>query len=182
MQRRILIADNDSTGLALKKLIGADPELQVDEIADGAAALQALSEQNYSIFLVDLMMPSLGGIGLMEEIQKRNLPVPVIVMTGPSSIDRAVQVMRLGAYDILTKPVMLTRYTKMVMTQIIKQQMLRYCSAVEQQPVDRFVLSWDIALSEKEAADYSTCVVLLTFPQRSTKVRSPTRSAIGHAV
>jgi predicted phage terminase large subunit-like protein len=38
--------------------------------------------------------------------------------------------------------------------------MLRYYSAVEQQPTDRLVLSWDIALSEKEAADYSACVVL----------------------
>jgi predicted phage terminase large subunit-like protein len=44
---------------------------------------------------------------------------------------------------------------------IIKRKMLRYYPAVEQQPNDRLVLSWDIALSEKEAADYSACVVLL---------------------
>jgi predicted phage terminase large subunit-like protein len=44
---------------------------------------------------------------------------------------------------------------------IIKRTMLKYYSAVEQRPTDRLVLSWDIALSEKEAADYSACVVLL---------------------
>jgi predicted phage terminase large subunit-like protein len=44
---------------------------------------------------------------------------------------------------------------------IIKRKMLRYYSAVVRQPNDRIVLSWDIALSEKEAADYSACVVLL---------------------
>ena len=44
---------------------------------------------------------------------------------------------------------------------IIKRKMLRYYSAVERRPTDRIVLSWDIALSEKEAADYSACVVLL---------------------
>jgi predicted phage terminase large subunit-like protein len=44
---------------------------------------------------------------------------------------------------------------------IIKRKMLRRYSAVEQRPTDRIVLSWDIALSEKEAADYSACVVLL---------------------
>jgi predicted phage terminase large subunit-like protein len=44
---------------------------------------------------------------------------------------------------------------------IIKRKMLRYYSAVEPRPTDRIVLSWDIALSEKEAADYSACVVLL---------------------
>jgi predicted phage terminase large subunit-like protein len=44
---------------------------------------------------------------------------------------------------------------------IIKRKMLRYYSAVERRPTDRIVLSWDIALSEQEAADYSACVVLL---------------------
>jgi predicted phage terminase large subunit-like protein len=44
---------------------------------------------------------------------------------------------------------------------IIRRKMLRYYSAVEQRPTDRLILSWDIALSEKEAADYSACVVLL---------------------
>ena len=44
---------------------------------------------------------------------------------------------------------------------IIKRKMLRYYSAVERRPIDRIVLSWDIALSENEAADYSACVVLL---------------------
>jgi DNA-binding NtrC family response regulator len=124
MQRRILVADNDSTGLALKKLIVNDPDLHVDDIEDGAAALQALTEQNYSIFLVDLMMPTLGGIGLMEEIQKRNLPVTVIVMTGPSSIDQAVQVMRLGAYDILTKPVD-AHHLRLLVQRVLRERRLQ---------------------------------------------------------
>jgi predicted phage terminase large subunit-like protein len=44
---------------------------------------------------------------------------------------------------------------------IIKRKMLKYYSTVERQPTDRIVLSWDIALSEQEAADYSACVVLI---------------------
>ena len=44
---------------------------------------------------------------------------------------------------------------------IIKRKMLQYYSAVERRPTDRIVMSWDIALDEKEAADYSACVVLL---------------------
>lgn len=124
MQRRILVADSDSTGLALKKLSANDPDLQVDHIGEGAAALQALSEQNYSIFLVDLMMPTLDGIGLMQEIQKRNIPVTVIVMTGPSSIDQAVQVMRLGAYDILTKPVD-AQHLRLVVQRVLRERRMQ---------------------------------------------------------
>src|SRR5262249_46027684 len=61
--------------------------------------------QNYSVLITDLKMPRLDGIQLIQEIQKRRLPVTVIVTTGHGSIDEAVQAMRLGAYDFLTKPV-----------------------------------------------------------------------------
>src|SRR5262245_9975552 len=123
MQRRILVADSDSTCQVLRKLAADDGDLHIDDIGDGNAALQALSEQNYSIFLMDLMMASLGGVRLMEEIQKRNLPVTVIVMTGPSSIDQAVQVMRLGAYDILTKPVD-GHHLRLVVQRVLRERRL----------------------------------------------------------
>ncbi len=124
MQRRILVVDNDSIGLALKKLTGNDPEIQVDDIGDGAAALQALNEHNYSVLLIDLMMSNLGGLGLMEEIQKRCIPVTVIVMTGPSSIEEAVQAMRLGAYDILTKPVD-AQHLRLVVQRVLRERRLQ---------------------------------------------------------
>ncbi len=58
----------------------------------------------YSIVLIDLRMPHLDGMQLIQEIQKQNFPVTVIVMTGHGSIDQAVQAIRMGAYDFLTKP------------------------------------------------------------------------------
>ena len=54
--------------------------------------------------ITDLRMPKLDGMKLIEEIQARRLPVTVIVTTGHGSIDEAVQAMRMGAYDFLTKP------------------------------------------------------------------------------
>ena len=54
--------------------------------------------------ITDLRMPKLDGMKLIEEIQTRRLPVTVIVTTGHGSIDEAVQAMRMGAYDFLTKP------------------------------------------------------------------------------
>src|SRR5262249_27912906 len=58
-----------------------------------------------SIFLTDLKLPGLDGLQLVEEVQKRALPVTVMVFTGYGSIQDAVQAMRLGAYDFLTKPI-----------------------------------------------------------------------------
>src|SRR5204863_2152051 len=71
----------------------------------GEQALRALLEDNYSIVITDLRMPKVDGMQLIKEVQQRGLPVTVIVTTGYGSIDEAVQAIRLGAYDFLTKPI-----------------------------------------------------------------------------
>src|SRR5262245_21419453 len=65
----------------------------------------ALVKRTYSIVVTDLKMPGISGMDLLEEVQKRRLPVSVIVTTGFGSIDEAVRAMRLGATDFLTKPI-----------------------------------------------------------------------------
>src|SRR5262245_25516756 len=105
MQRRILVVEDDElTRRQLKKLLESDPGLTVDTATDGAGALETLSGQNYSLAITDLKLPRLDGMRLIEELQKRRLPVTVIVTTGYGGIDEAVKAMRLGAYDFLTKP------------------------------------------------------------------------------
>jgi DNA-binding NtrC family response regulator len=106
MHRRVLIADDSSTTREqLRVLLAADGDLEVDTVANGKAALEALTGKNYSLFVTDLKMPQMDGMELIERIQQERLPVTVIVMTGFGSIDGAVQAIRLGAYDFLTKPV-----------------------------------------------------------------------------
>jgi DNA-binding NtrC family response regulator len=106
MKRRILVADdNDKIREQMQKLLEADGEVQVDTVGDGEKALAALGKEHYSIFLTDLKMPGRDGIRLIEEVQKRQIPVTSIVMTGFGSVSDAVQAMRLGAADFLTKPV-----------------------------------------------------------------------------
>src|SRR5437016_2303837 len=100
MQRRILIAEDSATTRAqLRQLLEADGAYQVDTTGDGRSALEALNRNHYSFLLTDLRMPQVDGMELMEHIQKKQLPLTVIVMTGFGSIDKAVQAMQLGAYD-----------------------------------------------------------------------------------
>ncbi|MFO0968896.1 MAG: sigma-54 dependent transcriptional regulator [Gemmataceae bacterium] len=104
--RRILIVeDNELACRQLQKTLQADPQMQVDAFHDGRQALEALTRTHYSIVITDLRMPKLDGMELIKTIQERRLPVTVIVTTGHGSIDEAVQALRLGAYDFLTKPV-----------------------------------------------------------------------------
>ncbi len=106
MERRVLIAeDNEINRQQMKQVLESDQKVTVDTTSDGKEALEALVARNYSILVTDLKMPHLTGMQLIEEVQKRRLPVTVIVMTGYGSVDEAVQAMRMGAYDFLTKPV-----------------------------------------------------------------------------
>jgi DNA-binding NtrC family response regulator len=125
MDRRILIAeDNETNRLQMQQVLESDGKVKVDTKADGIEALDAVVNNNYSILLTDLKMPRLNGMQLIEEVQKRRLPVTVIVMTGYGSIDEAVQAMRLGAYDFLTKPVD-TQQLKLVVNRALRERTLQ---------------------------------------------------------
>jgi DNA-binding NtrC family response regulator len=104
--RRVLVVeDQEQAGQQLQKILQADPQLQVDVLTSGAAALTALMDKNYSIVLTDLRMPGVDGMDLVREIQQRRLTTTAIVMTAFGSVEEAVQAIRLGAYDFLLKPV-----------------------------------------------------------------------------
>jgi DNA-binding NtrC family response regulator len=125
MKRRILLAeDSDKTRQSLKELLETDEQVQVDTVQDGQEALKALSQHSYSIFLTDLKMPGLDGMQLIEQIQKRKISVTVIVMTGYGSVNEAVQAMRLGAYDFLTKPIDV-QHLRLVINRALRDRVLQ---------------------------------------------------------
>ncbi len=109
-QPRILIAeDNEQAAQQLRTLLEGGLGLRVDLASDGKQALEALRNNFYSVFLTDLKMPRVEGMELIQQIEQQQIPVTVIVMTGHGSIDSAVEAMRLGAYDFLTKPLDIER-------------------------------------------------------------------------
>jgi len=101
----ILVADDEKSiteGLsALLKLEGYDAVT----VNDGAKVITMMARKSFSVALVDLMMPGLTGIEILREVKRREWPTEVIIITGQGSIDSAVEAMKQGAYDFLTKPV-----------------------------------------------------------------------------
>jgi DNA-binding NtrC family response regulator len=125
MQRRILVVDDDElTRQQLQRLLEVEGGVKVDTTGDGAAALKTLQEQTYSVVITDLKMPRLDGMQLAEEVQKQRLPCTVIVTTGHGSIDEAVQAMRYGAYDFLTKPIDF-QHLRLVVKRALDERTLR---------------------------------------------------------
>lgn len=106
MERRILVADDsDKTLDQMSALLSAEQHVIVETASDGRRALEKLEQASYSLFLTDLKMPGMDGMELVKAIREKGLPVTVVVMTGFGSVDQAVEAMRLGAYDFLSKPV-----------------------------------------------------------------------------
>jgi DNA-binding NtrC family response regulator len=103
--RILVVEDNDLARKQLQRLLQANPSFHVEALGDGKKALAELEAQPYSLVITDLRLPGFDGLELTREIQQRRLPVTVIVVTAHGIIDDAVQAIRLGAYDFLTKPI-----------------------------------------------------------------------------
>ena len=103
-QRVLVVEDLPDTRESLQTLLQIGLKLEVDTAEDGSKALAMLDERAYSLVITDLRMPRLDGMKLIHEIQNRRLPCTVIVTTGDGTVPDAVEAMRMGVYDFLTKP------------------------------------------------------------------------------
>ena len=103
-QRVLVVEDLEDTRESLKELLQVSLGLEVDTAEDGAKGLAMLREQAYSLVITDLRMPKLSGMKMIETILSERIPVTIIVTTGHGSISDAVEAMRMGAFDFLTKP------------------------------------------------------------------------------
>ena len=102
---RILVVDDDAGArTALIGLLGGEG-YQVDTAPDGRAALERLVELPPDVIVTDLDMPVMNGMQLLAELRGRGQDVPVIVVTSATEIRSAVEAMRAGATDYITKPV-----------------------------------------------------------------------------
>ncbi|HKG21551.1 MAG TPA: sigma-54 dependent transcriptional regulator [Blastocatellia bacterium] len=101
---RLLIAEDEKNlGLVLQKeLIRLGH--QVTLVHDGDAALRSARDGEYDVALLDIMMPIRGGIDVLRELRQMEQPPEVLMMTGHATVETALQAMKLGAYDYLTKP------------------------------------------------------------------------------
>jgi two-component system NtrC family response regulator len=124
MDRRILVVDDSELACQQLSQLLALPGRRIKVAHDGTTALEWLIERNFSLVLIDLCLPGIGGLDLIREIRQRRLPVTVIVMTGHYSIDSAVAAMKLGAYDYLLKPIDSVRLDVLV-TQALEDRKLQ---------------------------------------------------------
>ena len=106
---KILIAEDDSAfaGQLAEALKGQGYEIVLAK--DGSEAIQALKKSFFDLCFIDLAMPGVDGMAVIEESLRIAPDLPFVMVTGYATIDKAVKAIKLGAYDFVEKPVSLER-------------------------------------------------------------------------
>jgi DNA-binding NtrC family response regulator len=104
MSARILIVDDEDIVIKSCLRIFDGGDYQIEAVQDGREALRKIEENSYDVVILDIMMPNMGGLEVLGRIKETYPDVDVIMITGLSQIDTAVQAMKLGAFDYISKP------------------------------------------------------------------------------
>jgi DNA-binding NtrC family response regulator len=101
---RILLVDDENVFTKNMAKLLKFRGYEVSAVNSGDAAIRELEQNHFDVIVLDLKMPGMDGITTLKEIMKLGLFTETLILTGHGSIDSALEAMKLGAYDYLTKP------------------------------------------------------------------------------
>jgi len=103
---RILIVDDTGDNVKLIKAMLKSLDSDIDVAVDGEEALRKMTDNDYDIVLLDIMLPKISGIDVLKKVRERDLETPIIVMTAYGSEELAVETLREGGDDyLINKPI-----------------------------------------------------------------------------
>jgi len=123
---KILIIEDEATiRRVLKKIIiDENKNCQVDEAEDGFLGFKMIEKIDYDLVLCDIKMPKMDGVEVLERTQKIKPEIPFIMISGHGELETAVQTMRMGAFDYISKPPDLNRLLNAIRNALNKKQLV----------------------------------------------------------
>jgi YesN/AraC family two-component response regulator len=125
MREKILIVDDDVETLSFCRDALAEEEYEVATAPSGEEALTLTEETEFDVVLSDIRMPGLDGIELFEAVKKRHPDQIMVMFSGFGDIDVAMEAMRVGAFDSLSKPLIVDEL-KLTITRALRQNRLQH--------------------------------------------------------
>ena len=104
VRQRVLVIDDEAVvGTSIRRTLTPDG-YEVETHTDPQAGLRAALSGDFDVLFLDLQMPGLGGLDVLREVKQAGVPCEVVIITGYSTVESAVEAMKQGAADYLTKP------------------------------------------------------------------------------
>jgi DNA-binding response OmpR family regulator len=101
---RVLVVEDDAKIAAFITIGLKQAGFVVDHVADGAAGLALALTEPYAVVVIDLMLPQLDGLSLIEEVRRQQVNTPMLILSAKRSVDDRVKGLQTGGDDYLTKP------------------------------------------------------------------------------
>jgi len=125
MKKILIIEDEEAIRRVLKRIIEqSDKDFLVDEAADGVEGLEKIKKEDYDLVLCDIKMPKKDGIEVLEETKKIKPEIPFLMISGHGDLDTAVETMRKGAFDYISKPPDLNRLMTSVRNALERKELI----------------------------------------------------------
>ncbi|MFY7756983.1 MAG: sigma-54-dependent transcriptional regulator [Flavobacterium stagni] len=125
MAKILIIEDEASIRRVLTRILSEESDAyQVEEAEDGAQGLEKIKATDYDLVLCDIKMPKMDGEEVLEAVKKIKPEIPIVMISGHGDMETAINTMRLGAFDYISKPPDLNRLLNTVRNALDRKQLV----------------------------------------------------------
>jgi len=125
MSKILIIEDEASIRRVLTNILTEESSTyKVEDAVDGLQGLEKIKNSDYDLVLCDIKMPKMDGVELLEAVKKIKPEIPMVMISGHGDMETAIQAMRLGAFDFISKPPDLNRLLNTVRNALDKKQLV----------------------------------------------------------
>ena len=125
MSKILIIEDEAAIRRVLSKILSEENDAyQVEDAEDGLQGLEKIKNNDYDLVLCDIKMPKMDGVEVLEAVKKIKPEIPMVMISGHGDMETAIQTMRLGAFDYISKPPDLNRLLNTVRNALDRKQLV----------------------------------------------------------
>ncbi|MDP5098188.1 MAG: sigma-54 dependent transcriptional regulator [Flavobacterium sp.] len=125
MPKILIIEDEAAIRRVLTKILSEENDTYVvDDAEDGLQGVEKVKNEDYDLILCDIKMPKMDGVEVLEAIKKIKPEIPMVMISGHGDLETAINTMRLGAFDYISKPPDLNRLLNTVRNALDKKQLV----------------------------------------------------------
>jgi DNA-binding NtrC family response regulator len=140
-QSRILLIDDDVQSNNLLRTVLERCGYGVTSALSGEEALQLLAQNSFAVVITDLVLPGIDGLEILKYLQEHSSHTNVILITGNASAETAVEAMKNGAFDYITKPLNIDKLKLIIAKSLEKQKLIQENILLRQQLYTRHSFS-----------------------------------------